>query len=590
MAHGSIVAVGALGTRAGDALIGITDLAVAQTAGGTVLYSAGRAGGWVTGFDAGTAAGDTRVRLEWQIPEQFLQLETTDMVFRSGSDTGEVLLAGLNSDDMLAVQLSGAGTSFAGTRTYESAGRDLGDLSGITALGEGGDAFGALRAGGLVHAQFLDTGQARVTQVNLPAELGSARVSALDSMVFAGASHALAAFGTQNTFALFSGTQGGALSLRGSVTADERLSFNQLSDAVLTQVDGVMYAVVAASGTGSLGVFSVNTDTSAMTAVDYVLDTRDTRFANASFIKDITYQGETYLVAAGSDQGLTLMTMLPGGTLRVLNSFEATADLPLNNITDIELAVTGDTLRIWASTMAAPYLSEFSVDLSSQGTRVVADARGETLSGAQNSDTLWGGDGADALQGGAGDDLLRDGAGEDVLSGGVGVDTFAFEADAARDTITDFERGVDRIDLGPVDLADVQVTVRSWGSELRYGEETIRVYSADGDPLRAEDFLTAFVTELSSVSLEAPPPSGPQVPPNTSSATTGNDLIYGTAENDVLDAMRGDDRVSGRGGDDAIFGRVGDDTLVGGDGADSLQGGDGNDVIYGDSDTSLDWS
>jgi len=55
--------------------------------------------------------------------------------------------------------------------------------------------------------------------------------------------------------------------------------------------------------------------------------------------------------------------------------------------------------------------------------------------------------GADVLLGGAGNDVLNGGAGTDRLTGGTGKDVFVFP-DASRDTIVDFQHGVDKIDLG----------------------------------------------------------------------------------------------------------------------------------------------
>jgi Ca2+-binding RTX toxin-like protein len=64
---------------------------------------------------------------------------------------------------------------------------------------------------------------------------------------------------------------------------------------------------------------------------------------------------------------------------------------------------------------------------------------------------------ANRLAGGAGNDTLIGGAGADSLTGGLGNDVFRFTASgdlgrgAARDVITDFARGVDRIDLSAMD-------------------------------------------------------------------------------------------------------------------------------------------
>lgn len=71
----------------------------------------------------------------------------------------------------------------------------------------------------------------------------------------------------------------------------------------------------------------------------------------------------------------------------------------------------------------------------------------DTLVGGAGDDTLMGGFGADQLNGGAGDDRLSGGVGADLLSGGMGADTFVFAAPSGHDRITDFDIGVDQIQL-----------------------------------------------------------------------------------------------------------------------------------------------
>ncbi len=79
----------------------------------------------------------------------------------------------------------------------------------------------------------------------------------------------------------------------------------------------------------------------------------------------------------------------------------------------------------------------------------------DALSGRGGADSLRGGAGADLLRGGAGADLLTGGSGADLLSGGAGADVFLFgtrqhSRPGAPDTITDFRRGVDKLDLHPL--------------------------------------------------------------------------------------------------------------------------------------------
>ncbi len=77
----------------------------------------------------------------------------------------------------------------------------------------------------------------------------------------------------------------------------------------------------------------------------------------------------------------------------------------------------------------------------------------DLIEGDQGDDRLFGGEGNDTLKGGAGRDRLDGGAGDDILEGGAGRDVFVFSDGFGNDTITDFEVGLDRIDLRKLDAA-----------------------------------------------------------------------------------------------------------------------------------------
>jgi Ca2+-binding RTX toxin-like protein len=88
--------------------------------------------------------------------------------------------------------------------------------------------------------------------------------------------------------------------------------------------------------------------------------------------------------------------------------------------------------------------------------RLDGGADNDVLEGGAGADHLFGRAGNDRLDGGAGKDVLKGGAGADVLVGGYGADRFQFQstedtAPESPDTISDFVRGVDRIDLRLID-------------------------------------------------------------------------------------------------------------------------------------------
>ncbi|WP_439153795.1 M10 family metallopeptidase C-terminal domain-containing protein [Yoonia sp.] len=87
---------------------------------------------------------------------------------------------------------------------------------------------------------------------------------------------------------------------------------------------------------------------------------------------------------------------------------------------------------------------------------IFGNAGNDIMVGGATGDLLNGGRGDDTLDGGAGPDILNGGIGHDRLTGGAGADTFVFDfisdSWAGRaDTITDFEVGIDRIDLSGID-------------------------------------------------------------------------------------------------------------------------------------------
>lgn len=74
--------------------------------------------------------------------------------------------------------------------------------------------------------------------------------------------------------------------------------------------------------------------------------------------------------------------------------------------------------------------------------------RNDTINGRGGNDRIDGGAGNDIMNGGDGNDVLISNAGNDVMTGGSGADTFVFgPRSSGTITITDFQNGVDHIDL-----------------------------------------------------------------------------------------------------------------------------------------------
>ncbi|MBD3763984.1 MAG: fasciclin domain-containing protein [Rhodobacterales bacterium] len=119
----------------------------------------------------------------------------------------------------------------------------------------------------------------------------------------------------------------------------------------------------------------------------------------------------------------------------------------------------------------------------------------DTLLGRAGDDTLSGDNGRDQIRGGNGDDVIQGGLGLDTLKGGQDADTFVFAAGDQADTILDFGRGADVIDLTAFGLADFDAvaaltTDTAKGALIDLGNgDSILLAGVDAADLTADDFV-----------------------------------------------------------------------------------------------------
>ncbi|MFK3776577.1 M10 family metallopeptidase C-terminal domain-containing protein [Agrobacterium sp. NPDC089420] len=181
--------------------------------------------------------------------------------------------------------------------------------------------------------------------------------------------------------------------------------------------------------------------------------------------------------------------------------------------------------------------------------------------GGGGNDTIHGSGENDLLVGDDGNDVIIGGTGDDVLVGGQGKDLFVINIEAGKETISDFEKGDDRIDLT--------------GFENRFVSLKQMKYFGSG----IEQAGTDSVMKLG---------SGQLVLIEDVDAST-------LAENDFLFNIKKVEGFSGTGGNDIIDGTAGNDVIVDGSGFDIMTGGAGSDVFKvtarsGDIDTITDFN
>jgi Ca2+-binding RTX toxin-like protein len=118
----------------------------------------------------------------------------------------------------------------------------------------------------------------------------------------------------------------------------------------------------------------------------------------------------------------------------------------------------------------------------------------DDLSGGIGNDKLAGGDGEDSLVGGNGEDRLSGDNNDDVLTGGGGADVFIFATGSGVDRITDFQNGLDRINVkgftGIDDFGDVKAHLKVSGDDLviKVGTDKLVIEDTLKSELDAADF------------------------------------------------------------------------------------------------------
>ena len=190
--------------------------------------------------------------------------------------------------------------------------------------------------------------------------------------------------------------------------------------------------------------------------------------------------------------------------------------------------------------------STYALHVSVPGHAVVTPTLGgSTLDGGDGNDILTGGAGTDWLIGGAGDDTVIGGGGNDLLTGGAGADTFRFGSRAdsyidtgvADDVISDFQTGIDRIDLIALNLTSVAITASG-------------IYNIVTGTTAAGLFSVRVQGAVSQSDILLVTPGS--TPTN----------LFGTAAGETLTGTSGVNYITGRGGADTLIGGGGVDYFV----------------------------
>jgi Ca2+-binding RTX toxin-like protein len=447
--------------------------------------------------------------------------------------------------------------------------------------------------------------EARVT--SLGASWQGVDIADLAQVTLGGQVYLLAISVRQQAVIAFRVAEDGALEQGDSLGAAGGLGLAAPADIEIVRLGGVEHAVIAGAGSSSISVVVLGAG-GTMALGDHVIDSLETRFQGVQALASATLGDRVFLFAGGGDDGISAFTLLPGGYLLLLGTVEQGVDGALENITALDALARDDRIEVIAAGEGVG-LTRLRFDPGALAPMLMGGALADRLTGDARGDLIDGGAGNDTLEGGAGADILMDGTGRDRLTGGAEADWFVMARDGAADTITDFERGIDLLDLSAwgriysMDALDLVSTAT--GAVIRFGSETLTILSADGRPLAARDFRSdMFALTHAGGTAVAP---GRRI-----EGTTGNDTQQGGAGDDVLAGSPGADRMEGGAGFDfadyseargsqrvdllaphlntnlaAGDEHVGIEGIIGGAGPDNLRGTTGDNVLRGGG--NVDW-
>ena len=609
----------------------ITDLEIVNIDGTDFLFSTTRFDGGMQSWDIDDGSLDLIDTLAFHggdLPGGTSTLMTVDIDGATG-----LLVGGGLSGDMQTITLNSDGSFDAST----ALGTATGFQYGITVILDSGTqvTYGSIAGqSGFARLDFDVSGTVLGhSAVPFVADTYVNAISTIASIAVDGRIFVISGSSSQNGVTSWAADTDGNLSAAESLGNDDGLWITAPTAMETATVGDGNFVVLAAAGSGSLSVMQIAADGS-MIIREHLIDTLDTRFAGVTALEVIAHHGNTYVIAGGADDGLSVFMLLEGGHLLALAHIEDTVDMGLDNISAIAATGRGDGLDIYVASSGETGVTQLHFNAGTAGITTTAALAGGALVGSAGNDTLQGHDGHDTITGDAGDDIIRDGLGNDIMSGGIGADVFILSADGAVDTITDFTVGEDQIvlSLWPMlrDISQLTIRLRADGIEITYGDETLIVLSADGGPIDYRNLSNADLIGGLRLPQEIEPGyPGPETPPidlnpgdpatvdnsgDTSmlngvqvlasgnlddlrDALTGaaptpdatgvisgggtDDQIDGSAENDVIISGMGNNTVHGDRGDDTLLGRGGDDTLMGGAGADILMGGAGDDTLDG---------
>lgn len=464
--------------------IGITDLEIGVLAGEYFLFAASRADGALHSFALGAGRPAAFVERA-DYGEETGTLGVTGIEFVSAGGQ-PVLLPSGSHDDALAFRALAPGGGFGAVVAPD--GVPFLDHVGLTHVVTAGGAtrLFATQWGqpGLYRYEIrpdLSIGYSGYTADTSSTFLGN--ITAMATATVGAATFLYVASGSESGISTFSLDAAGGLVHVASLKAGSNFPISRPTALEVLTLSHGTYLVVAAAGSDSLTLLRISAN-GTLAYAHHVIDDGASRFQSVSALEAVVVRDRGFVFAGGSDGGVTVLELAPDGALYRIAALRDKPGLSLASVADIEAVVLGDDLVFFVSSAVEPGISQFSMSVASLGVTLRGTSNANLLAGGPGDDVIAGMAGNDTLTGGAGNDRLIDGAGADTMTGGPGQDIFVFYQDGMADTVTDYEPGIDRIDLSRFDLLygtdQLAFTQTEAGVSFSFRDDVFHLRGAEG--------------------------------------------------------------------------------------------------------------
>lgn len=298
----------------------------------------------------------------------------------------------------------------------------------------------------------------------------------------------VAVSGLGDFIAAYEITDDGALITGSLHTGNMGIGYRIPTDAIEVEVAGQSYIIVASPGSATLTVLQLGDD-GKLSAVDHILDELTTRFDNITAIDSVAMDGRNFIFVGGVDDGISVFTLQPGGTLLHLTTIEDQDTLTLQDVVDIEAKTRDGEIDVFVSSAKETGISHLRFDPGKIGKTEFSD--GGFSRATKHNDLLIANSDALRLFGREGDDILITGTKGILLDGGSGADIFVPTNIDGTITIRNFEPGIDRLDFSQIGTArsthDLRMNITGSTAVIRRFDLKIVIHTKDDIPFPREE-------------------------------------------------------------------------------------------------------